>query len=97
MSPNLIADAADVQGVAPKGLTSWQRMVLFHKNRGGTGLTDERKAALTDAIKLLSVRRQERRQQLNGYHEDTLLPSKLTTAKAFAQRMGEDAAASNAT
>jgi hypothetical protein len=90
--PTTIADAADVEGVAPKGLTSWQRMVLFHRNRGGKGLPVERRRALQDAVKLLSQRRLERQQQVNGFHEGTLLPHKLVPLDEFAKRLGEKAA-----
>lgn len=86
-----IADAADVRGVAPRGLTSWQRMVLFHRNRGGKGLSDERRKALEEAIHLLSARRQERQHNLNGYREDTFLPHKLTGAREFAALLGKQA------
>lgn len=90
--PETIADAADVQGVAPKGLTSWQRMVLFHRNRSGKGLTEERREALGQAIKLLSQRRQERIQQLNGFQEGTLLPRDMIDPQDFALRLGKEAA-----
>jgi DNA ligase D-like protein (predicted 3'-phosphoesterase) len=75
-SPAEIADAGDQPGVAPKGLTSWQRMVLFHRNRGGRGLPDERRQALQDAVQMLSQRRTERRQQPELYDPETLLPIK---------------------
>jgi DNA ligase D-like protein (predicted 3'-phosphoesterase) len=75
-SPEEIADAGDQPGVAPKGLTSWQRMVLFHRNRGGKGLSEERRQALHNAIQMLSQRRVERRQQPELYDAETLLPIK---------------------
>lgn len=79
-SPAEIADAGDQPGVAPKGLTSWQRMVLFHRNRGGRGLPDERRQALQDAVQMLSQRRTERRQQPELYDPETLLPIKQGAA-----------------
>src|SRR4051812_13164860 len=69
-----IADAGDEPGVAPGGLTSWQRMVLFHHNRGGKRLPDERRQALREAVGLLSQRRLERKQQPDLYDQKTLLP-----------------------
>ena len=69
-----IADAGDEPGVAPGGLTSWQRMVLFHHNRGGRGLSDERKQALREAVRLLAERRAERRARPEDYDPGTLLP-----------------------
>lgn len=76
-SPQDIADAADIQGVAPKGLTSWQRMVLFHQNRGGSKLPEEQRKNLQEAIKLLSQRAKERRALQEHYDPKTLLPKKV--------------------
>lgn len=87
ISPKTIADAADVEGVAPKGLTSWQRMVIFHHNRGGKGLTHERQQTLQKAIHILSKRREERKKHTNGYEEKTLLPHKLISQKDFGKRL----------
>jgi hypothetical protein len=92
-SPGAIADAADVEGVAPGGLTSWQRMVLFHQNRGGKGLSKERRQALKEAIGTLSKRREERKAGTNGWDEKTLLPHELVPADVFASRLAEEAAA----
>jgi hypothetical protein len=89
-SPETIADAADVEGVAPKGLTSWQRMVLFHRNRGGKGLSEERRQTLQQAIQALTKRRLERRQGINGFKEDTLLPHTLIPAQDFAKRLAQE-------
>jgi len=75
-SPQEIADASDAEGVAPKGVVSWQRMVNFHRNRGGRRLTDERRQALADAITILSQRIKERKQQPEMYDPQTLLPIK---------------------
>ncbi len=90
--PITIADAADVEGVAPKGLTSWQRMISFHRNRGGRRLTPERRRALQDAIALITTRRQQRIQSVNHFDKQTLLPSKLIPLDQFAQRLGAKAA-----
>jgi hypothetical protein len=80
-SPQEIADAGDAPGVAPKGLTSWQRMVLFHRNRGGRGLAEERRRALQDAVQLLSRRRAERKQKPELYDPTTLLPIKTGASR----------------
>lgn len=90
--PNLIADAADVENVAPKGLTSWQRMTIFHKNRSGRMLSPEREKALSEAIKLLSKRIKERKAMTNGYEEGTLLPHTRIPIKDFTSRLGKQAA-----
>lgn len=68
-----IADAADTKGVAPKGLQSWQRMVIFHKNRGGSKLPKHQKKELDEAIKILSGRIKQRKEQPKKYHPKTLL------------------------
>lgn len=75
-TPQEIADAGDMEGVAPKGIGSWQRMTIFHKNRGGKRLTEERHKALQEAIQMLSQRIKERRQQPELYDPKTLLPIK---------------------
>jgi hypothetical protein len=90
MSPRTIADASDVEGVAPKGLTSWQRMVLFHRNRGGRGLTLERRQALQEAITLLSKRRADRQTGVNGWEEGTLLPYDKIDPDTFAKRLAKE-------
>jgi hypothetical protein len=69
-----IADAGDQEGVAPKGLNSWLKMVNFHRNRGGKKLPQLQKDELTKAIQLLSQRIKERRQQPDMYDPKTLLP-----------------------
>lgn len=73
-SPQEIVDAADIEGVAPKGVVSWQRMVNFHRNRSGRKLKDERRQALTEAIALLSQRIKERKAQPELYEPQTLFP-----------------------
>jgi hypothetical protein len=40
--------------VAPLGPGSWQKMILFHRNRGGARLGEERRAVLQEAIGRLS-------------------------------------------
>jgi DNA ligase D-like protein (predicted 3'-phosphoesterase) len=79
-SPQEIVDAGDVEGVAPYGVTSWQRMVNFHRNRSGRNLTPERRQALTDAITLLSRRIKERKGLPEQYDPKTLLPLKRAVA-----------------
>lgn len=89
--PEEIATAGDEPGVAPAGLTSWQRMVLFHHNRGGRGLTEERRQALRQAVALLSQRRLERRQRPDLYDPQTLLPlagDRFTEKQAAAAAIG---------
>jgi hypothetical protein len=85
---DLIADAGDVQGVAPKGLTSWQRMVLFHMNRGGKRLPQPQKTELQKAIKILSERRKQRLADVDNYEEDTLLPKQQIDPVEFGKRLG---------
>jgi hypothetical protein len=68
-----IADASEAEGVAPKGLHSWQRMVLFHKNRGGRRLKPEHRGQLDAAIQMLGQRIRERKGN-PGYDPATLFP-----------------------
>lgn len=89
--PEDIAAAGDLEGVAPKGLLSWQRMVNFHRNRGGLRLPEEHRKNLSDAISLLSSRIKERKLQPEVYDPKTLLSLTKESATIYT---GEDSALS---
>jgi hypothetical protein len=52
-SDEIVAAGSD-PAVAPLGPASWQKMVVFHRNRGGARLGEERRAVLREAILRLS-------------------------------------------
>ncbi len=54
-----IAEIMARKDVSPKGLGSAIRMVQYFINRGGKGLSDERRRELEKAKKLLQERRQK--------------------------------------
>ncbi len=63
-SAETIARTLASKEVSPKGVASGLRMLTFFINRGGRGLTAERRAELEKAKKLLSERvRRERETQ----------------------------------
>lgn len=90
-----IADAGDQEGVAPLGVTSWQRMVNFHRNRGGSRLPELQKEQLARAIQILSGRIKERKRQPDLFDPKTLLPIRTDTqgqaVKEAKVYVGEDA------
>jgi hypothetical protein len=58
-----IVAAGHDPAIAPLGPGSWQKMVIFHRNRGGARLGEERRAVLQEAIARLSGEIREAREK----------------------------------
>lgn len=80
--PEEIAAAAETKGVAPKGLRSWQRMTIFHMNRAGKKLSDERREALRQAIAIMSQQIKERKAHSDLYDPETLFKKESAKEEA---------------